>query len=105
VNSVPEHIPDEVAEDAPTDRRHGMKLIPLASSKKRMSFRIDVDDALLRPATPLPDGKRQTSRKRHLPKSEPSVVVSSAVALAVIAGLAVGFLVGRRRDGKENTGF
>ena len=100
MNSVPEHMTDEVTENAVSiDRRRGMKLIPCASSKKQSSLRIDVDDSLLKPAAMSPDGRIQTSRTRNLPANELVSVRRSAIALAAMAGLAIGFLLGRRREG------
>ena len=95
MNSVPGQIAEEVADDAEADARRGIKLLYFASPKKRSRLRIDVDDSLLL-GKRSPDRKRRPSQKRDFPGNDPFGVTGPAIILA-LAGLAIGFLIGRQR--------
>ena len=101
MNSVPEHILEELDETTVTepDRRRGMKLIPGNSTKTRSRLRIDVDDSLLDGDGASPKRMRQDRTSSGLPLSEKEQTTTPVVLFAALAGLAIGFFVGRRRDG------
>ena len=98
MNTVPGHVVEEVPDNAEADRRRGMRLISIASAKKRSRLRIDVDDSLLHEETRTGSRKRLVSTKKDLPKGKSIKVSGSMVILATVAGLALGFLVGRKRN-------
>ncbi|HKP68995.1 MAG TPA: hypothetical protein VJV05_06905 [Pyrinomonadaceae bacterium] len=99
MNSVPEHIAEEVdaAKATQTDRRRGMRLILCDPSKARSRFRIDVEDALLTSDNASPVSGRN-STPGDLPQRDQNPTTAPVVLLAVMAGLVIGFFVGRRRD-------
>ena len=99
MNTAPGHITNHVAEDDTSDPRHGMKLITSGSSKGRSRVRIALHDNLLPPKSMFKGRQRMASENRDLPENEEFSVPGSVVVLAALAGLAIGFFVGRRRDG------
>lgn len=98
VNTVPGHLVEEVPDNAESDRRRGIKLVSLAPAKKRSGLRIDVEDRLLSTEAISPTRRRPASRNRDLFGNEPVVVSGAVIILATVAGLAIGFLIGRRHS-------
>lgn len=99
MNSVPEQISKELNESttADVDRRRGMKLISCNSSKTQSRFRIAFADDLLDRQEVSPMRTTGTdSKSGEVCESVPRQTTAPVVMLAAVAGLAIGFFVGRR---------
>ena len=97
MNSATEQLGIENNEENTSDRRRGMKLVAGTGPKKRQNkVRIDVSDEVFGPEPPR---KRPSSpeRKYETPSLTP-FPAEVTIGIAVLAGLVIGYFVGRRRD-------
>ena len=97
VNTATEQIGEMQRDEEISDRRGGMKLVAFRVPKKRKdALRIDVADELL---SSEPTRKRDAApgRKRETTSLEP-FRTETAIGIAVLAGLVIGYYLGRRRD-------
>lgn len=97
LNGVPEHIREDIAATSvtDTDRRHGIKLVSCKPNERLSRFRIEVEEGLFSNGT---DYRRTVSGTDEMLKSDQALVIGSAVALAALAGFAIGLFIGRRHD-------
>ena len=97
MNSATEQLGDNPSDEEVSDRRREFKLVAFAAPKKRkQAIRIDVSDELLRPESARkPD---PTSKPKTQPISLAPLSTEATIGIAVLAGLIVGYFLGRRRD-------
>ena len=93
MNRVTGHTREEVIGESITDRRRGMKLIACGSPRVPSPLRIDVDDELFQSAR-----RPGALQRKDLPESLEFPAREVVVVIAALAGLAIGFLVGRSRE-------
>ena len=97
MNSATEQIGENQSEEKVSERRREFKLVAFAAPRKRkQALRLDVSDELLglepaRKPDPAPDRKIEM-------RSLAPFRTEATIGLAIVAGLIIGYFLGRRRD-------